>query len=108
MKKQKNNEDVKSYSSSDKIPDKKGNGILTNNVTFDSHGEVISYSMAYINHSICAKDNGRVIGYDNKHGKHHRHIMGQYELVKFISYTNTVETFQREWNEFREKYNEQK
>jgi hypothetical protein len=31
-------------------------------------------------------DNGRVIGYDNAHGYHHRHFMGQLEHLEFRTY----------------------
>ena len=37
-----------------------------------------------------ALDNGRVLGYDNNHGHHHRHFMGQVEAVEFESYEATA------------------
>ena len=36
-------------------------------------GEVTKYNLAYINHFVCQVDHGRVLGYDNKRGFHHRH-----------------------------------
>ena len=40
---------------------------------------VTRYGIAYVNHTIFAGDNGRVLGYDNAHGYHHRHWMGSVE-----------------------------
>ena len=34
---------------------------------------MVSYSLAYIDLAICAKDNGRVLGFDNNPGYHHLH-----------------------------------
>ena len=60
---------------------------------------VTRYNLAYINHSICRRDNGRVLGFDNAHGYHHRHYMGEVEAVEFVSYEATQERFQQEWLE---------
>jgi uncharacterized protein YfaT (DUF1175 family) len=106
MRKQKPAVELQSYSNTYKLPDKRGNGTLTNKVTYDTEDNVVSYSMAYINHTICALDNGRVIGYDNKHGQHHRHIMGKYEPVDYISYEDTVIQFDKEWQKFKDDNNE--
>ena len=48
-------------------------------------GRVIAYSLAYINHRRCSVDNGRLLGYDDSHGYHHRHFMGKVEAVKKLS-----------------------
>lgn len=87
-----------------KIPDKKGNGqiriqYLKSLVT----GKYVTYSMAYINHAICSVDNGRVIGYDNAHGVHHKHDMGRYVPVEFESFEKTFELFQDEWQQHLKK-----
>ena len=60
---------------------------------------VIAYSLAHINHGRCAVDNGRVLGYDDSHGHHHRHFMGKVEAVKFSSYPALVERFIAEVHE---------
>ena len=60
---------------------------------------ITRYSIAYINHAVFAKDNGRVLGYDNAHGFHHRHYMGKVEAYEFVSYEETVDRFQIEWSE---------
>lgn len=61
-------------------------------------GEVVRYSLAYINPLICAVDNGRVLGYDNSHEYHHRHFMGTMEPIEFDSYKALSERFQAEVN----------
>jgi hypothetical protein len=64
---------------------------------------VTRYNMAYINHAVCSKDNGRVLGYDNAHGYHHRHHMGSVQACDFVSHDDTVERFQAEWVEIVNK-----
>jgi Family of unknown function (DUF6516) len=86
-----------------KLPDKQGNGVLRIVVKMDQKGEVIRYSMAYINWRICNDDNGRVLGYDNSHGYHHRHYMGREEPVEFESYEAIVERFEKEWRILHEQ-----
>ena len=61
-----------------------------------STGEVVKYSLAYINPTICGTDNGRVLGYDNGHGYHHRHYMGQQEDVIFLGYEQLANRFYEE------------
>ena len=58
---------------------------------------VTRYNLAYINHSIYQMDNGRVLGFDNAHGYHHRHYKGDVQAVEFVSYEVTLERFQQEW-----------
>lgn len=86
-----------------KISSKKGGGLLNFSVLQDDSGNVIEYSMAYINHMITTKDNGRVLGYDNAHGIHHRHCLGKYEKIEFISYEETLKNFEHEWRTYYEK-----
>ena len=57
---------------------------------------VVKYSLAYINPRICGADNGRVLGYDNTHGHHHRHFMGTVKPYEFSSYQELADRFQRE------------
>lgn len=86
-----------------KLPDKKGNGILKFLAYEDSKGCISKYSLVYINHNICRIDNGRVLGYDNNHGYHHRHFMGQIEDVNYTTYEEIAERFENEWREIHEK-----
>jgi len=68
---------------------------------------VTRYNLAYINPAIFAGDNGRVLGYDNAYGYHHRHYMGSVEQFEFESYISVLNIFQQEWqdlmNRMREK-----
>jgi hypothetical protein len=74
---------------------KRGGGILKEEVWY-SGNQVVKYSLAYINHAVCSLDNGRVLGYDNDHGTHHRHYMGESVEVEFTGYEALVRRFQTE------------
>lgn len=79
---------------------KSGGGILQYEVWgYQEKGKTIvtRYNLAYINPAIFADDNGRVLGYDNAHGYHHRHYMGCVEPFEFESYTSVLNKFQTEW-----------
>jgi hypothetical protein len=62
-------------------------------------GQIVSYSLAYVNHQICGVDNGRVLGYDNSHGYHHRHFMGTVEAIEFDNYQSLSARFEAEVHE---------
>jgi len=80
---------------------KQGGGIIKIDAWINEQGEVVKYSMAYINHLIFSEDNGRVIGYDNTHSFHHKHYLGAIsEVENFISYQKLVEQFEKEIKEF--------
>jgi len=80
---------------------KRGGGIIKIEAWENKKGEIVKYSMAYINHLIFPGDNGRVIGYDNAHNLHHKHYMGEIsEVSDFISYLDIVERFEKEIKEF--------
>jgi len=57
---------------------------------------VIAYNLAYINLKRCHVDHGRVLGFDNSHGYHHRHFMGNTEPVELNSYEAVYRRFIRE------------
>jgi hypothetical protein len=79
---------------------KSGGGVLSYEVwgiVQSGRTQVTRYNLAYINHAIHQGDNGRVLGFDNAHGYHHRHHMGQVQAVAFVSYAATLERFQQEW-----------
>jgi CHASE1-domain containing sensor protein len=85
-----------------KLKANKGGGILSFEVwgyVQDGKTMVTRYNLAYINPLICQKDNGRVLGFDNAHDYHHRHHMGKVAPVEFVSYEQTLEQFQEEWQE---------
>ena len=45
-------------------------------------GCVTRYNLAYINPLVCQVDQGRVLGYDNRHGYDHRHFMGRVRRIE--------------------------
>lgn len=81
---------------------KSGGGLLSYEVWgYLDNGKtvVVRYNIAYINHALYRGDNGRVLGFDNAHGFHHRHYLGKVEAVAFTSYEAIAERFQNEWQE---------
>uniref|UniRef100_E6PTV6 Uncharacterized protein n=1 Tax=mine drainage metagenome TaxID=410659 RepID=E6PTV6_9ZZZZ len=93
------------------IKPKSGGGLLSYEVWgFVEKGKTVvtRYNLAYINPRIHVGDNGRVLGFDNAHGFHHRHHMGAIEPVEFTSYEATLERFQREVTSIIRDANERK
>ena len=62
-------------------------------------GKVVKYSLAYVNPLISSVDNGRILGYDNAHGHHHRHFKGTVKEVNFEDYDALVSRFEEELRE---------
>ena len=85
------------------ISSKRGNGILRREVWVDEHGNVVRYNLAYINFDIFQGDHGRVLGYDNAHGFHHRHYCGVVEAIEFVSFEDIEARFEADWSQFRRK-----
>jgi hypothetical protein len=79
------------------ISRKRGNGLLRREVWVDRQGHVVRYNLAYINHTSHSGDNGRVVGYDNAHGYHHRHYMGKVEEVEFNGFEDVEARFEQDW-----------
>lgn len=85
------------------ITQKRGNGQLRREVWVDEQGKVTRYNLAYINHALHSDDNGRVVGYDNQHGYHHRHYFGVVAPVNFTSFEDIEDQFQADWTALRSK-----
>ncbi len=84
-----------------------GGGTLSYEVwgyTQEGKTVVTRYNLAYINRLICQKDNGRVLGFDNAHDYHHKHYMGKIIPIKFVSYEQTFELFQQEWQDIIKEF----
>jgi len=80
---------------------KRGGGSIRVEAWENDKGDVVRYSIAYINHDKCQNDNGRVIGYDNAHDYHHKHEMGEiYPIEDFTSYADIVERFEKDIKEY--------
>src|ERR1022692_3091951 len=60
-----------------------GKGVVREEVWQDSRGVAVKYNLAFINHALCAKDNGRVGGYDNNHGDHLRQGSVELPLTRY-------------------------
>ena len=75
----------------------KGGGILRRELWVDRRGYVVRYNLAYVNPAIYAGDNGRVLGYDSAHGKHHRHYKAQVTTVEWAGFAQIELRLQREW-----------
>lgn len=86
-----------------KIARRRGNGMLRREVWVDELGQVVRYNLAFINFALFTGDNGRVLGYDNHHGQHHRHCYGTPGPFTFTSFEDLEERFQSEWVEFLAK-----
>jgi hypothetical protein len=80
-----------------------GKGAIREEVWQDFRGVLVKYNLAFINHSLCAEDQGRVLGYDNNHGHHHRHYAGAEEKFSFVSYEKLLERFLDEVRRLRQK-----
>ena len=78
-------------------------GLIREEVWQSTDGEVVKYNLAFINHHVFQGDNGRVLGYDNAHGKHERHFKGSVEVVKFPGYAALVKRFIEEVTELRKE-----
>lgn len=89
--------DSKLIDESHRISDKRGNGQLRREIWVDEDGRVTRYNLAYINHRLYQGDNGRVVGYDNQHGYHHRHYFGKTEAVDFIDLEEIEQRFEQDW-----------
>lgn len=83
------------------LPKARGGGSLKYEVYGykDAQGKdvITRYSIAWINAAIYTGDNGRVLGFDNAHNYHHRHLMGVIEAVAFSSFEATYDRFVEEW-----------
>ncbi|OGB33007.1 MAG: transcriptional regulator [Burkholderiales bacterium RIFCSPLOWO2_12_FULL_61_40] len=83
------------------ITPKRGNGQLRREIWVNEQGNVMRYNLAYINHALCGEDNGRIVGYDNQHGYHHRHYFGAVTPVIFTSFEDIEDQFQSDWTALR-------
>lgn len=80
-----------------------GWGIVREEVWQDERGEVVRYNLAFIHHKLFSRDNGRVLGYDNRHEYHHRHFMGRVEPFPYSSYAALLDLFLSEVDVLRKE-----
>jgi hypothetical protein len=70
-----------------------GSGVIREEVWEDESGRIVRYNLAFINHFLTVADHGRVLGYDNSHGYHHRHFKGVVEAFHFVGYEALLNRF---------------
>lgn len=80
-----------------------GPGLIREEVWQDESGNVVRYNLAFINHFLTSRDKGRVLGYDNAHGEHHRHYFGVVEPVTVTGFEELAELFYKEVDEMRKR-----
>ncbi len=81
-----------------------GIGILREEVWVNEKGEVVRYNLAFLLPHVSRVDKGRVLGFDNAHGTHERHVRGDVPPVQFRGYLATAKRFYREAEAIRRGY----
>lgn len=84
-----------------------GIGILREEVWVNGKNEVVRYNLAFLLPHLSGVDKGRVLGFDNAHGTHERHCMGEVKQVLFRGYLATAKRFFREAEMIRRSYEDQ-
>ncbi len=83
-----------------------GFGILREEVWVDAQDSVVFYNLAFLMPHLTGADNGRILGYDNAHGVHERHFMGEAREVEFDGFDETANRFYREVEALRRSHEE--
>jgi hypothetical protein len=78
--------------------------IFRQEVWVNAKGEAVRNNFAFLLPHLFSADNGRVLGFDNAHGPHERHYMGEVALVPFAGYLETMSLFYREAEALRRSY----
>jgi hypothetical protein len=81
---------------------RKGGVVVRIQTDYSRGGRLLRYSLALIDTHRTGVDGGRVLGYDNAHGHHHRHCGGKIETVEFESYESIEKRFEAEVREYLE------
>jgi hypothetical protein len=82
-------------------PRRKRGLIVRIQVDYSHAGNLLRYSLSLIDLS-SSLDNGRIVGYDNAHGQHHRHYFGRVDRVEFESYEKLENQFEAEVRQYLE------
>ena len=81
---------------------RKGGVVVRIRTDYSWAGRLLRYSLALIDTHRSGVDSGRILGYDNAHGHHHRHCGGKVETVEFESYESIEKRFEAEVREYLE------
>ena len=79
---------------------RKGGVVVRIQTDYSRGGQLLRYLLALIDTRSSGVGGGRVLGYDNAHGHHHRHRDGKVESVEFESYENIEKRFEAEVREY--------
>jgi hypothetical protein len=86
------------------FPCASGYGISREEVWMDEEDRVVRYNLAFIVPHLTRVDNGRILGYDNRHGHHERHFMGKVQAVDYEGFPSISERFYQEVAAIRRGY----
>ncbi|MGH8228291.1 MAG: toxin-antitoxin system TumE family protein [Steroidobacteraceae bacterium] len=81
---------------------RKGGVTVRIQTDYSRGGRLLRYSLALIDTHRTSVDDGRIIGYDNAHGYHHRHCFGKAESIEFESYESIERRFEAEVRRYLE------
>ncbi|MGH6876901.1 MAG: toxin-antitoxin system TumE family protein [Rhizomicrobium sp.] len=79
---------------------RKGGVVVRIQTDYSRGGRLLRYSLALIDTHRTGVDSGRVLGYDNAHGHHHRHCDGNAETIEFESYESIEKRFEAEVRQY--------
>jgi hypothetical protein len=78
---------------------RKGGVVVRIQTDYSRGGRLLRYSLTLIDTHGTGIDSGRVLGYDNARGQHHRHRDGKAETIEFESYESIEKRFEAEVRE---------
>ena len=87
---------VKIVDETHEISRRRGNGKLRREIWISADGKVVRFNLAFINREIYRGDNGRVLGYDTRHGVWHRHHLGEVSPAEATTFDEIEARFETE------------
>ena len=87
---------VKIVDETHEISRRRGNGKLRREIWIGADGKVVRFNLAFINREIYRGDNGRVLGYDTRHGVWHRHRLGEVSPAEATTFDEIEARFETE------------
>jgi hypothetical protein len=81
---------------------RKGGVVVRIQTDYSRGGRLLRYSLALMDTHGTGDDGGRVLGYDNAHGQHHRHHAGKAETIEFETHESIEKRFEAEVREYLE------
>jgi hypothetical protein len=81
---------------------RRGGIVIRVQTDYSRSGNLLRYSLTLIDTQRSGIDGGRILGYDNAHGYHHRHFFGNVESIEFESYESIETRFEAEVRKYLE------